>query len=98
MAEMLKFMRKNCIEPVITVDNNLVESLMRILDCFFKDYIESENNKVTDEDLETLEACTEQLFIFALTWSIGTTTNFEGREKFDRKLRTLIPPNLGFPD
>lgn len=33
-----------------------------------------------------------------MTWSVGTTTNLEGREKFDRKLRTLIPPNLGFPD
>ena len=26
---MLKFMRKSCIEPVMTVDNNLVQSLMR---------------------------------------------------------------------
>lgn len=56
---MLKFLRKNCIEPVVTVDNNLVQSLMRILDCFFKDYIETENNKVNDEDLENLESFTE---------------------------------------
>ena len=98
LHDMLKFMRKNCIEPVITVDNNLAQSLMRILDCFFSDYIETEINKVTDEDLELLESCSEQLFLFALIWSIGTTTNLEGREKFDRKLRTLIPPNLGFPD
>lgn len=45
---MLKFMRKNCHEPVFTVDNNLVESLTRILDCYFVDYYESETNKVTE--------------------------------------------------
>jgi len=47
MPEMLKFMRKNCKEPVFTVDNNIVQSMMRILDCYFADYIESEVKKVT---------------------------------------------------
>ena len=47
MPDMLKFMRKNCKEPVFTVDNNLVQSMMRLLDCFFSDYIESETKKVT---------------------------------------------------
>jgi dynein heavy chain, axonemal len=44
LEEMLKFMRKRCVEPVVTVNNNLVQSLMRILDCFFAPYIESETN------------------------------------------------------
>jgi len=52
---MLKFMRKNLYEPVFTVDNNLVESLTRILDCYFARYYESETNKVTDADIEELE-------------------------------------------
>jgi dynein heavy chain len=56
---MLKFMRKNCIEPVITVDNNLVESLTRILDCYFARYYETETNKVTDADIEDLEGSVE---------------------------------------
>ena len=71
---------------------------MRILDCYFADYIESETNKVTDEDIEEFETMTEQYFVFALIWSIGVTTNLEGREKFDRKIRTLIPGNLNMPD
>ena len=52
---MLKFMRKSCVEPVMTVDNNLVQSLMRILDCYFVDYYESEVKKVTADDIEDLE-------------------------------------------
>jgi len=44
LDEMLKFMRKRCIEPVVTVNNNLVQSLMRILDCYFAPYRESETN------------------------------------------------------
>jgi dynein heavy chain len=48
-------MRKNLYEPVFSVDNNIVQSLMRILDCYFADYIESEINKVTEDHIDDLE-------------------------------------------
>ena len=85
--DMTKFMRKNCKEPVFTVDNNVVQSCTRILDCFFSDYIESEVRKVTIEDIEDLELSLEPLFIFAITWSIGATTTLEGRDKFNNKMK-----------
>lgn len=59
LGECLKFMRRNCPEPVATVDNNLVQSLMRILDCYFDKYFESEVRKVTAEDIEDLEQSLE---------------------------------------
>jgi len=98
MEEMLKFVRKNCYEPVVTVDNNLVESCTRLLDCYFADYIESETRKVTDADVEDLEHSIEQLFVFALTWSIGSTANLEGREKFDSKLRSIMSSKVEMPE
>jgi dynein heavy chain len=98
MHDMLKFMRKNCHEPVFTVDNNLCQSLMRILDCYFADYHDSEAKKVTKEDVEDLEQSLEQYFVFALTWSIGATTNLEGREKFNQKLKTLLSQKVAFPE
>jgi len=55
MYDMLKFMRKNMKEPVFTVDNNVVQSMTRILDCYFAEYIETESRKVTPEDVETFE-------------------------------------------
>lgn len=35
MDPLIAFTRKQCPEPVKTVDNNLAASLMRIMDCFF---------------------------------------------------------------
>ena len=55
LEDMLKFVRKNCAEPVVTVDNNVAQSLMRILDCFFAPYVETESRRVTAEDVEDLE-------------------------------------------
>jgi dynein heavy chain len=97
MPDMLKFMRKNCYEPVGTVDNNLVQSAMRILDTYFNQFIESETNKVTLEMMEDFEESVEKLVVFALTWSIGATTNLEGRILFDKKFRTYLKPEIKMP-
>lgn len=91
-------MRKHCPEPVITVDNNIVQSQMRILDCYFDEYHETEVKKVTQEDVEELEEMLENLFIFSLIWSAGVTTTSVGREKFNTKLRGMMSDKLGFPE
>lgn len=70
---------------------------MRILDCYFAPYFETDFQKVTAEDIEDFETSIEPLFIFALTWSIGCTTNLEGRDKFSQKLRTMLSDKVGFP-
>ena len=90
LNEMIKYMRKNCSEPVPTVNNNITQSLMRILDCYFAEYIENEIKKVSVEEVEEFESILEAYFLFALIWSIGSTTNIEGRERFDRKLREVM--------
>lgn len=70
---------------------------MRILDCYFADYFENEIRKIAPEEIEDFETCIEPLFVFALVWSIGCTTNLEGREKFDRKVRELVGKDLKYP-
>ena len=55
LNEAIKFMRRNCLEPVPTVNNNIAQSLMRILDCYFADYVENEQRKIMPEDVEELE-------------------------------------------
>jgi dynein heavy chain len=67
--------------------------MMKILDCFFADYVETEIRKIAPEEIEDFESVLEPIFLFALVWSIGCTTNLEGREKFDQRLRELIDPN-----
>lgn len=93
------FMRSFLIELVPTMDNNLAQSLMNILDCTLEFYRE----KVADGTGELLSASEapdahfqddiEPLFIFALIWSIGASTNDAGRVQFDNFLRSELIAN-----
>jgi len=93
VEELVYFVRWELVEPVITVDNNLVASLGRILDCFFFPYRDTEVTTVTAEQVEELEEFMESIFIYAITWSIGITCNIAGRKMFDAKLRELVGKN-----
>ena len=86
----LRFMRKNCPEPVPSVNNNLVQSLQRILDCFFAPYKDTDAVTITEAQVEELEGMLEPLFVFALIWSLGCTTTTEGRAKFNESVRQLM--------
>jgi dynein heavy chain, axonemal len=93
------FVRHDVTEPVETVDNNLIQSLFRIMDSYLKDYIETEIKKVPQEQIDELEGQIPQLWFFAAIWSIGTTTTLKGRQMFDgfwrEKMRKASVP---FPD
>eukprot|EP00163_Fabomonas_tropica_P009440 TRINITY_DN1923_c0_g2_i1.p1 TRINITY_DN1923_c0_g2~~TRINITY_DN1923_c0_g2_i1.p1 ORF type:complete len:2559 (-),score=897.69 TRINITY_DN1923_c0_g2_i1:297-7319(-) len=86
----LTFLRKNLKEAVETVDNNLVHSLCRVLNCFFAKYTEEEGNVISAEQLLGLESLMEPLFLFSLVWSVGATCDSEGQVKFDKFLREEI--------
>jgi dynein heavy chain len=91
----LRFVRKFCAEPVPTVNNNLARSLMNILDTVFARFIvvEGQASSVeppTEEELANLIKHIEPLFLFALVWSVGATTDKGGREKFDTFLRGMM--------
>lgn len=93
------FLRHDLQEPVETVDNNLVQSLFRILDSYLAEYIETEVKKVPAEKVEELYSMIPQLFVFSLVWSVGTTTTLPGREKFDLWLRKKLPiVGVDFPE
>ena len=93
------FVRKSLPEPVKTVDNNITQSSMRILECFFANYVESEIKKISKDDIQNLENMINQLFIFAIIWSIGTTTTLEGRLKFNKWIREKMNQlGIEFPE
>ena len=93
MDPLLIFLRKNCKEIIVTMDNNLVTSLTKILDCFFSNYQDTEMKKVTQEEIDYLESILEPLFIFSLVWSICCTSDSVGRSKLDVFLRELTEKN-----
>ena len=85
------FIRHDVFEPVVTVDNNIIQSMFRIMDCYLADYIETEIKKVPNEKIDELLQMTGPLFIFSFIWSHGCTTNLDGRIKFDAFLRKMLP-------
>ena len=86
----VKFMRKNCPEPVPSVNNNIVQSCMRILDCYLAPYKNTDAVTITEAQIEELEAILEPLFVFSVIWSIGCTTTPEGRAAFSDNIRSLM--------
>lgn len=99
---LINYARKSCPEPVMTVNNNLACSFFRVMDCFLVPYIDTELKKCTAEEIEDLEQMLEGIFIYALIWSIGATTDLNGRAKFNIKIKDLMGkeskfkfPNVG---
>lgn len=87
------FVRRQCAEPVPTVDNNLVKSCIQLMDAFLDEYIPIEGSK-TNEDRAKNWAKTkphiEALFLQSLIWSVGASTDAEGRMKFSNYLRKTM--------
>ena len=95
LDDTMYYMRKYLFEPVKTVDNNVCQSIFRIIDCYFSSYMENEIKKISKEELNNLESMINQLFFFALVWSIGVTTTLEGRIKFDKWIRENVISKIG---
>lgn len=67
--------------------------MFRILSCYFNDYRDREGKVINAEMIDNLESALEPLFIFAVTWSIGATCDYDGRIKFDKYLRDKYEQN-----
>ncbi|EQC29095.1 hypothetical protein SDRG_13255 [Saprolegnia diclina VS20] len=83
------FMRSYLIELVPTIDNNLAQSLLSILNCFLSPYLAAE--PVTPD--AAFRNDIEPMFLFSLVWSIGATTNDLGRIRFDVYVRLQMLAN-----
>ena len=94
LEENVRFVRKNIKEPCPSTDVNLAFSLFNLLECFLAKYKESNNIKVSKEDLEILYKNIYNIYYLATVWSIGITSKEDGREKFNEYLRKFMKEHI----
>jgi dynein heavy chain len=80
---MIDFVKRNCKEMISSISQNLLQSFFRIMNCFLCRYVENEIVKITIEDIVELEEIIFSMELFALTWSVGASTDYEGRQMFN---------------
>lgn len=56
MEPLLEYLYKNCKEVITTLKHNLLASCMKIFDCFLEPYVESDYKKVSQDELDVLDA------------------------------------------
>ena len=78
-------------ELLPTMDNNLCESLTRLMDCFLEPFCEKEGRDAPKKEVVSKAvAQLEARFIFSLVWSVGCTGPNESRARFDLWLRLQL--------
>jgi dynein heavy chain len=82
----IKFVRRNCKELIPTPDVNLPVSLMNIFDSLLDRFKLEPCGVKAEDQREQLES----IFLFACVWSLGGSTDGDGRAKFSVFFRALI--------
>ncbi|KAA6329267.1 MAG: putative dynein heavy chain, partial [Streblomastix strix] len=96
LGQCLNFIRRNCPEAVPTVDANLCMALFNMLESLFLLYlpdITMDETKPSQTKLDDMGECLDHLIIFSILWSLGATTNVEGKLAFNYFLLGLIKEN-----
>ncbi|KXS21750.1 hypothetical protein M427DRAFT_107149 [Gonapodya prolifera JEL478] len=101
----LNFLRKNIKEYVTTTGPSLALSLMKIMYSMIAGVFKSDpGGDGTSQDLPnkaaSFENFIEPFFLFSLIWSVGATSDSEGRTRFDTWLRGMFKdraPQIAFP-
>ncbi|TPX58491.1 hypothetical protein PhCBS80983_g03079 [Powellomyces hirtus] len=92
----LEFIRKNVKEAVPTSNGHLATNLMKILHCMMAPFWQVDPDTATGaapqaaEITEKFSQSIEPFFVFAFVWSVGATTDRDGRQKFDLWMRARM--------
>ena len=90
----MAFVKRYLVEPLVTVNNNIAQSFMRIMNTFFTVFNVPEGaDPIPPAQIDMLQKNIEQLFFYAFVWSIGATCDTDSRTIFDNWLRTYMQTN-----
>jgi dynein heavy chain len=90
----MAYFRKSSREPVKTLNNNLITSLVRIIKSFFVNQEFKTRFVPEDEDLigEQEKSQLGKIFMFAVAWSLMATVDENSSSKLDQFVANLFPP------
>ena len=88
LPPILRLVRRECHEPVVTKDTELVMSLFRLFNCLLAEF--SDEEKAAKIAASDMQKKVDGGFVFALIWSTGATTDSKGRTLYNDLLRELI--------
>ena len=99
LPPLLRLVKKECKEPVVTKDTELVISLIKLMNSHLDEFNDEESaKKISATDLVKR---IDGAFLFCLVWSLGCTTDDAGRAKFNQRLRDMMGeegvPKIGVP-
>jgi dynein heavy chain len=88
----ITFMRKKGVEVAATEDQNIIQSLFRLLDCYFRAYIPDELKVLSSfkQEMADLKTRIVPLFFFCLIWSIGGSCDGKSRKGFSDYIWAVI--------
>jgi hypothetical protein len=72
------------------MNNCIVESIFKHMNCFFIEYVATEVKKVEPEDIEHLCTILESIWVFSIIWSLCCTVDKHGRKIFDTFVRDRL--------
>jgi len=99
LAPCLSFVIKKTVRCVTTTDNNSIQALFRLMDCYFVNFVPSElkpPNTFKDAIAEFVPNLVP-LFFFCLLWSIGATCDAKNRKGFSDLVWAMVNEDLRPP-
>lgn len=99
MVPALRFLRERIKEPMPTTNSNIIQSLLRIFHSLAQPFYSPDAvDPIKDDVLENLKNWSPHFFWFSLIWSVGSTTDSDGRNMFDGFIRQqLRTTDIDFP-
>jgi dynein heavy chain len=88
LPPILRLVRRECHEPVVTKDTELVTSLFKLLNCLLAEF--SDEDTASSIPLGDISRKVDGALIFSLIWSTGASTDTKGRTLYNDKLRELL--------